>query len=187
MDEDLKHNLTAKQTWIRGVFILLFAFFLVIARVVTGAVVVIQFLFTVFTGKSNGNLRKLGASLSRYVYQCLLFLTYNSDTKPFPFEDWPESDILEGKQVAASKPAEPGSVEGTPAGAKPEEEKPATKPRAKAKSTTKKKTVAKKKAAKKTTTEPKEEPKTETSAELDSAPENAAEGADIGTENKPES
>lgn len=133
MDDDLKHNLTAKETWLRGMFILLFAFFLVISRIVTGAVVVIQFLFTVFTGKTNANLRMLGASLSRYVYQCLLFVTYNSDTKPFPFEDWPASDILEGQK-------------------EPVEEKAAAKPkaksRAKTKSSPKKKTVAKKKSVK---------------------------------------
>ena len=97
MDEELKHNLTAGETWIRGLFILLFAFFLFIARIVTAAVVVIQFLFTVFTGQTNGNLRKFGIALSRYIYQCLMFLTYNSDIKPFPFEDWPESKELTEK------------------------------------------------------------------------------------------
>jgi Domain of unknown function (DUF4389) len=89
MDEDLKQNLTASETWIRGFFILLFVFLLVIARVVTGAVVVIQFLFTVFSGQTNDNLRYFGASLASYVYQALLFVTYNSDNKPFPFASWP--------------------------------------------------------------------------------------------------
>jgi hypothetical protein len=180
MDDDLKHNLTAKQTWLRGMFILLFAFFLVIARVVTGAVVVIQFLFTVFTGKSNANLRNFGASLSRYVYQCLLFLTYNSDTKPFPFEDWPASDILEGKITVEEKPTESNPAEVIPA------EEPAAKPkaksRAKAKSTTKKKTVAKKKAAVKS----KEGSESETPATPDSTAGNATEGTEPGTDNKTE-
>jgi len=107
MDEELKHNLTAGETWIRGLFILLFAFFLVIARIVTAAVVVIQFLFTVFTGKTNDNLRALGVSLSHYIYQCLLFLTYNSDVRPFPFEDWPESKILAEKTESTAVNAEP--------------------------------------------------------------------------------
>ncbi|WP_455216997.1 DUF4389 domain-containing protein [Kaarinaea lacus] len=101
MDKELKHNLTAGETWVRGLFILLFAFFLVIARIVTGAVVVIQFLFTVFTGKTNDNLRNLGAMLSQYVYQCLLFVTYNSDDKPFPFDDWPDAEILGEEKVEA--------------------------------------------------------------------------------------
>ena len=74
MDEELKQNLTASETWIRGLFILMFAFLLVVARLVTGAVVVIQFLFTVFTGQTNGNLKNFGASLARYIYSCLLFV-----------------------------------------------------------------------------------------------------------------
>lgn len=92
MDDDLKQHLTAAETWTRGLFILLFVFLLVIARVVTGAVVVIQFLFTVFSGQSNENLRYFGASLATFIYQTLLFVTYNSDNKPFPFAPWPEPD-----------------------------------------------------------------------------------------------
>jgi hypothetical protein len=91
MDEELKQNLTAAETWIRGLFILLFVFLLVVARVVTGAVVVIQFLFTVFSGRTNENLRSFGASLAQFIFQTLLFLTYNSDTKPFPFSPWPNA------------------------------------------------------------------------------------------------
>lgn len=98
MDDDLKQNLTASETWIRGLFILLFAFLLVVARVVTGAVVVIQFLFTVFSGQTNDNLRYFGASLATYVYQALLFVTYNSDEKPFPFSPWPVSDMPESDE-----------------------------------------------------------------------------------------
>lgn len=89
MDDDLKQNLTAAETWMRGFFILLFIFLLVIARVVTGAVVVVQFLFTVFTGQANDNLRYFGASLASFVYQAMLFVTYNTDEKPFPFAPWP--------------------------------------------------------------------------------------------------
>lgn len=100
MDEELKQNLTASETWIRGLFILMFVFLLVIARVVTGAVVVIQFLFTVFSGQVNENLRYFGASLASYVYQALLFVTYNSDEKPFPFAPWPEPDM----QTSADEP-----------------------------------------------------------------------------------
>lgn len=91
MDEDLKQNLTAAETWLRGLFILLFAFLLVIARVVTGAVVIIQFLFTVFTGHTNENLRYFGAGLAQFIFQALMYVTYNSDDKPFPFSPWPET------------------------------------------------------------------------------------------------
>jgi len=95
MDDDLRQNMTASETWLRGLFMLLFVFLLLVARVVTGAVVVIQFLFTVFTGQCNDNLREFGASLAMYVYQALLFVTYNSESKPFPFAPWPSRDNTE--------------------------------------------------------------------------------------------
>ena len=172
MDEDLKQNLTARETWLRGLFILLFAFFLVIARIVTGAVVVIQFLFTVFTGKTNDNLKNFGASLSRYVYQCLLFVTYNADDKPFPFDEWPEAKLL--------------TVERT-------EEKAGTttvKAKAAPKAAPKKKASPKKKSTAKKTVKTKSEAKPETKPEAKPEAEVASE-ADAGTapetpSNKPE-
>ena len=106
MDDDLKENLTASETWIRGFFILLFVFLLVIARVVTGAVVVIQFLFTVFSGQTNENLRFFGASLASFIYQTLRFITYNSDDKPFPFAPWPMPTGLD-EFVASEEPVTP--------------------------------------------------------------------------------
>lgn len=165
MDEELKQNLTAGETWKRGLFILMFAFFLFIARIVTAAIVVIQFLFTVFTGQTNVNLRNFGVALSRYIYQCLLFLTYNSDVKPFPFEDWPESKVLaeKGEEKAAS-----GAIN-TPA-------TPKKKARAKTKPKTKPKTTAKKTA--KTRTEPK--------AESESTPESESGSTSGESDTKPE-
>ncbi len=106
MDDELKQNLTAAETWIRGLFILLFVFFLVVARVVTGAVVVIQFLFTVFSGQSNENLRSFGASLAQFIFQALMFMTYNSDDKPFPFSPWPDAETAGPKAVSSDIEAE---------------------------------------------------------------------------------
>jgi hypothetical protein len=106
MDPQLKEHITAKDTWIRGLFILLFAILLGVAKIVTWAVVVVQFLFTVFQGETNGNLKQFGAGLSRFVYQTMLYLTYNSDDKPFPFQPWP-GDV-------DTKPATPLEPEDTP-------------------------------------------------------------------------
>ena len=133
MDDDLKQNLTAGETWVRGLFILMFVFMLVVARLVTGAVVVIQFLFTVFTGQINDNLKTFGASLARYVYNCLLFVTYNSDDKPFPFGEWPAAEDSLAEVESALVKAKPA--------AKPKSKaKPKAKPKAKAKSKAKAKT-----------------------------------------------
>ncbi len=133
MDDDLKQNLTAGETWVRGLFILMFVFMLVVARLVTGAVVVIQFLFTVFTGQVNDNLKIFGASLARYVYNCLLFVTYNSDEKPFPFGEWPAA---EGSLAEVEPAPAPAPVKAKPAAKPKSKAKPKAKPKAKSKAKT---------------------------------------------------
>jgi hypothetical protein len=106
MDPELKENLTAQETWIRGLFLLIFAFIMGVTKVVTGAVVVLQFLFTVFSGEVNTNLQQFGASLSRFTYQIMLYVTYNTDEKPFPFKEWPSESQAELEKPAAPSPEE---------------------------------------------------------------------------------
>ena len=107
MDDELKQNLTAAETWLRGLFILLFAFLLVVARVVTAAVVVIQFLFTVFSGSTNENLQYFGAGLAKFIFQTLMYVTYNSDEKPFPFSPWPEVEQTHAEHEQINDDVEP--------------------------------------------------------------------------------
>jgi len=91
MDETLKTNILSAKHWLRLLFMLLFAALLQVASVVMWVLVSLQFLFSLVTGSDNRNLRRFGHSLSQYIYQALQFLIYNSEEKPFPFSDWPES------------------------------------------------------------------------------------------------
>jgi hypothetical protein len=92
MDEEQQSHLTSKQTWLRGLYMLLFVVIYHVAEFVIGAVVVLQFLFSLFTGQVNARLLQFGHSLSRYAYQILRYLTFNSEQLPFPFDDWPSDD-----------------------------------------------------------------------------------------------
>ena len=93
---DNKISLLNSNTWIRGAYMLLFGVLLVAARLVISIVVVVQFLFVLLVGADNQNLRNLGQGLGKWVYQTLMFLTFNSEEKPFPFDDWPAIDTSEG-------------------------------------------------------------------------------------------
>ena len=95
MDDQLKSNLTSSKHWSRLVYMIIFAVCLQVASVVMWVLVGLQFLFALITGKDNLNLRRFGDSLSEFIYQALQFLTYVSDDKPFPFSDWPVSDVVE--------------------------------------------------------------------------------------------
>lgn len=89
MTGELKRNVRRRETWQRLLFILLFGFIYTVAEIVVAATIVLQFGFELFTAARNRNLLELGASLSRYVYEILRYVTYNSDQRPFPFAPWP--------------------------------------------------------------------------------------------------
>lgn len=89
MDDDMKEALTASDTWIRALFMILFAFIYSIAKVVLVAVVILQFFFVLLSRERNERLLELGEDLGVFIFQVLQFQTFNTDEKPFPFGPWP--------------------------------------------------------------------------------------------------
>ena len=78
-----------RGTWVRGLFMLLFVALYNIAAVLISAVAILQFAWKLISGETNPRLLSFGEGLSRYFYQLLRFLTFNTEDKPFPFADWP--------------------------------------------------------------------------------------------------
>ncbi len=109
MEKSTKNNLTDSKTWIRLVYMILFAVAFNVAEVVLVAVVIIQFLFQLFTGRAIEQLRTLGGSLGAYASEIIAFLTFHSDDRPFPFGRWPEGPPANKPKgaKAAAKPARP--------------------------------------------------------------------------------
>jgi hypothetical protein len=103
MDEDLKQNLKARRTWMRGLYIVIFSVFYAIAEIVLFAVVLFQFLLTLFTATRNQRLLKLGQSLSTYIYQICLYITFNSDHQPYPFGAWPKGPPVPHKELTSKE------------------------------------------------------------------------------------
>jgi hypothetical protein len=94
MEPELKQRLTARQTWLRGLYMVIFAVIFGISETVLCAVVVFQFLATLITGETNTRLRTFSLSLAAYIYQLVAYLTFNTDEQAFPFGPWPESASL---------------------------------------------------------------------------------------------
>ncbi|MDG1693850.1 MAG: DUF4389 domain-containing protein [Porticoccaceae bacterium] len=99
-------SLTNVNTWIRLAYMVLFALLVMAARLLVSIVVIVQFALVLIFGRDNENLRNLGQGLGKWVYQAIMFLTFNSDDKPFPFDEWPALEPSQGYSVAASKAAE---------------------------------------------------------------------------------
>jgi hypothetical protein len=88
---DLEKNVKMRSTWVRLLFMIIFAFLYGLSRLVTAAVVVIQFFHVLFTGETNEQLKAFGHSLAIYSYEVVEYLTFNSETKPFPLDAvWPD-------------------------------------------------------------------------------------------------
>lgn len=88
---DLEKNVKMRSTWLRLFFMIIFALLYGLSRLVTAAVVAIQFFHVLFTGETNEQLKTFGHSLAIYSYEVVEYLTFNTDTKPFPLDSaWPD-------------------------------------------------------------------------------------------------
>lgn len=86
-------NIKAKSIWLRLFFMLVIALLYSVSRLVVGAVVMLQFFFVLFTGKTNNQLLSFGQALSTYTYQVISYLTFNTEERPFPFDtEWPKAE-----------------------------------------------------------------------------------------------
>ena len=126
MDNEIKSSLTATDTWMRGLYMLLFTVIYSVTEFVLGLIVVFQFIHVLFSRDTNERLLDFSSDLSVYIYQILQFLTFNSDAKPYPFAVWPNGpedlesldvfDTVEaGPEVGSDVDSEVGAESGTEA------------------------------------------------------------------------
>ena len=87
--KQLQQHLFFAPTWLRGFFTLLFVAIYMLVRVLVFALMVFQFGSLLFSGKLNAQLLNFGESLSQYSYQVARYLTFNVETRPFPFDKQP--------------------------------------------------------------------------------------------------
>ena len=102
MDEQINYNLTQLGSWKRIFFMLIFAAIGSLVRMLLWAIILLQVASTLLTGKANANILSFGLSLSIYTCQILLFLTFNTETMPFPFSDWQSTTELKLPEVRNS-------------------------------------------------------------------------------------
>lgn len=78
-----------RTIWQRLIFMVLFGLILQVVNAILTVFVVVQFLFKAVTGRLFEHARPFAQSLSTYVYEIILFLTFRSDVLPWPFTPWP--------------------------------------------------------------------------------------------------
>ncbi|MBT8084373.1 MAG: DUF4389 domain-containing protein [Woeseia sp.] len=92
----LEEHVKSRSTWMRLLFIIVCGMLYALSRVVVFVVVLLQFFWLLFTGEPNSRLTATGQSFATYTYQLVRYLTFNTETRPFPFDDdWPSTKPLE--------------------------------------------------------------------------------------------
>lgn len=79
------------EKWSRALYMVVFLIAISIAEILLVSIMAFQFVLVLFTSKKNSNLLPLCKSLSSYIKDLYLYLTYCSDKKPYPFGEWPKS------------------------------------------------------------------------------------------------
>jgi len=98
---DLEKNVTARSTWVRLVFMVVTGLLYGLSRLVVAALVTIQFFYVLLSGETNEHLKTFGHSLAIYSYQVIDYLSFNTETKPFPLEaSWPDALPAEREDAA---------------------------------------------------------------------------------------
>ena len=104
VSEETKQHLLEKGTWSRGLFMLLFIVINSFVRLGIELIALVQFVIVLFSTTPNSKLVELGQSLSTFSYQIMLFVTYNTEARPYPFDEvWPVAEPL--PETQASKKA----------------------------------------------------------------------------------
>ncbi|MBI2994386.1 MAG: DUF4389 domain-containing protein [Gammaproteobacteria bacterium] len=85
----VKEHAKNVDTWIRGLFIVVFAVIFYVLCTVIWVLVIFQFLMKVLTGTLNDNLMKFSGGLTSFAVQILRYITFQSEERPWPFSSWP--------------------------------------------------------------------------------------------------
>ncbi len=112
MEEETKKRLTSRDIWIRALYMVFFAIAYSIAELIISLLVFFQFFTILFTSHANEPLLRFSNNLSTFVYQILQFVTFNTETQPFPFSSWPDDDLQDNRwlEKEASAPVDGGTV-----------------------------------------------------------------------------
>jgi hypothetical protein len=88
----IEENLRNRSTWKRFLFMIVVAVLFWLGVVVGVIVILLQFFWVLFTGRTKKEFSAVGRQLAEYSREIVLYMSFNTDERPFPFDrDWPSS------------------------------------------------------------------------------------------------
>ncbi len=83
----------AENKLIRLLYIVLFYLVFGVSEIILALVTIVQSVLNLLSDGPSRSLQEFGQSLSLYIAQIVEYLSYSSDQKPYPFDDWPEAPM----------------------------------------------------------------------------------------------
>ena len=80
-----------RKLWVRALLMLLMCAAFQVAAWTLLLTALVQLLFAILNDEPNRRLQRFGSSVGLYLTQIASFVTFATETLPFPFSDWPES------------------------------------------------------------------------------------------------
>lgn len=93
MEKKWQDNIKSESFWLRSLFMVFFFIVHRITDLVVLLVAISQWFYVLLTGDANTSLSRFAGGLANYVAQIIAFLSYSTEVKPFPFSDWPSSNV----------------------------------------------------------------------------------------------
>jgi ABC-type transport system involved in cytochrome bd biosynthesis fused ATPase/permease subunit len=89
MDSDeIKTNIQRTDNWLRGLHMLILMIAYGLAELLVVAIALFQFFTTILTRQTFSSLHQISRQLADYMRDIVLFLTYQTESKPFPYQEW---------------------------------------------------------------------------------------------------
>ena len=93
MKEVIVQNKRYRNAFVRLLFMTLLYILFIIVRTLWLLVCIMQFLAHLFTGEPTDVGLRWGKGLSKWIHHMMLFMTYNTEAMPFPFQSFgPDGD-----------------------------------------------------------------------------------------------
>jgi len=107
MASEIKDHVTDRNRWLRLLYIILYVAIFQIVEIVVGLTIVVQFVSYLFTGRTLERLRGLGESLGTYMRQMVMYVTFGTHERPYPFGPWPRPGVAPETTATAPQWDEP--------------------------------------------------------------------------------
>ena len=80
-----------RKLWVRALLMLLMCAAFQLTAWILVLTALVQLVFAICNDEPNRRLQRFGSSLGLYLTQIASFVTFATETVPFPFCDWPEA------------------------------------------------------------------------------------------------